>query len=357
MLTSVGGIAVANPLQIIDDTTPPAGTAGARPGGGQRPGLEQHRRHHQGQQLDRDESAGLQHRHRRRRGTSTPRRGRRDRAVVPHAGRCQHGNPTGPAVLVNTVTNVTGGVGADRRHQPEQPGAEDARPGDPGRDVPLHGDADRPGGQRRPDGPGAERDDRRDPAGGARAGRCRAAPTPACRVTPRNSDNITNNPTPDFTGTVEPGATVALFVNGKAAGTTTADAITGVYVRHLDVGADAGAEQRSRSSRPTWRATPAPRRRPWWSASTRRRRRRSRRPWPRAATPARPATTTSPSSTRRRSRARRRSARTSAQHPTPQTDGTLVQIYVQLVVPAGQPPAPTVLAGEALADPLTGGTR
>ena len=43
-------------------------------------------------------------------------------------------------------------------------------------------------------------------------------------VVPRDSDNITDNATPVFIGTVEPGATVALFVGGKAAGTTTANA-------------------------------------------------------------------------------------------------------------------------------------
>ena len=42
-------------------------------------------------------------------------------------------------------------------------------------------------------------------------------------VVPRDSDNITDNATPVFIGTVEPGATVALFVGGKAAGTTTAN--------------------------------------------------------------------------------------------------------------------------------------
>src|SRR5262249_44412386 len=46
--------------------------------------------------------------------------------------------------------------------------------------------------------------------------------------TPRNSDAITNNPLPTFVGTVGPNAKVALFVRGTAAGTTTADA-TGAY--------------------------------------------------------------------------------------------------------------------------------
>src|SRR5262249_50984898 len=40
--------------------------------------------------------------------------------------------------------------------------------------------------------------------------------------------------------------------------------------------------------------------------------------------------------------------------PTPLADSALVQIFLQPVVPAGQPPAAPFLAGEALADPLTG---
>ena len=40
--------------------------------------------------------------------------------------------------------------------------------------------------------------------------------------------------------------------------------------------------------------------------------------------------------------------------PTPLKDGALVQIYLQPVVAAGQSPAPAFLAGEALANPLTG---
>ena len=58
------------------------------------------------------------------------------------------------------------------------------------------------------------------------------APAPALSATsdtglpvvPRDSDDITDNASPVFIGTVEPGATVALFVGGKAAGTTTANA-------------------------------------------------------------------------------------------------------------------------------------
>ena len=42
-------------------------------------------------------------------------------------------------------------------------------------------------------------------------------------VVPRDSDNITDNASPVFIGTVEPGATVALFVGGKTAGTTVAN--------------------------------------------------------------------------------------------------------------------------------------
>ena len=51
-------------------------------------------------------------------------------------------------------------------------------------------------------------------------------------------------------------------------------------------------------------------------------------------------------------------------NPTPQTDGTLVQIYLQLVTPTPTPPPPpgsppllqnpVFLAGEALADPVNG---
>ena len=41
-------------------------------------------------------------------------------------------------------------------------------------------------------------------------------------------------------------------------------------------------------------------------------------------------------------------------NPTPLTDRSLVQIYLQPVVAAGQSPAPQFLAGEALANPLTG---
>src|SRR5262249_53443967 len=40
--------------------------------------------------------------------------------------------------------------------------------------------------------------------------------------------------------------------------------------------------------------------------------------------------------------------------PSPLTDGTLVQIYVQRVAAQGQPTNPLILAGEALADPGTG---
>src|SRR5262249_61392740 len=48
-------------------------------------------------------------------------------------------------------------------------------------------------------------------------------------VVPRGSDNITDNPTPVFVGTVLPGATVALRGGDTAAGTTTADLTTGAY--------------------------------------------------------------------------------------------------------------------------------
>src|SRR5262249_60899858 len=46
---------------------------------------------------------------------------------------------------------------------------------------------------------------------------------------PRDSDDITRIPQPDFQGNVEPDATVQLFINGAAAGTTQADA-TGYYL-------------------------------------------------------------------------------------------------------------------------------
>ena len=56
----------------------------------------------------------------------------------------------------------------DRRHQPEQPGAlGDARSGDPGRDVRLHGRPDRPGGERQPaqSGEPGDHDRHRHPGG------------------------------------------------------------------------------------------------------------------------------------------------------------------------------------------------
>src|SRR4029079_14348097 len=51
---------------------------------------------------------------------------------------------------------------------------------------------------------------------------------------PRDTDNITRLPEPDFQGTAEPNATVTLFVNGAAAGTTQADP-TGFYLITAEV--------------------------------------------------------------------------------------------------------------------------
>ena len=56
---------------------------------------------------------------------------------------------------------------------------------------------------------------------------------------PRNADNITNNATPDFTGSVEPNATVTVFINGVASGTGTADA-TGLYTVTVTTGMKEG---------------------------------------------------------------------------------------------------------------------
>ena len=81
-----------------------------------------------------------------------------------------HGNPTGPTVLANTLTNTAGGIVAIADVNLGNATTHDTQSGNPGRDVRLHGDGDRPGGQRQPDQP-AQRDcdDRHQHAGHAAA--------------------------------------------------------------------------------------------------------------------------------------------------------------------------------------------
>ena len=137
--------AVLTPFMVTIDTTPPGGADADRPRGEQRHGL----------QLNTD---GITQANNSKASPSNapifdvgsvtqPARRRGHRAAVPHAGR--------PATLIPTRSNGArqhadehpGRDGGDRRHQPERPDEEDAGPGDPRRDVSLHGGRERPGRQ------------------------------------------------------------------------------------------------------------------------------------------------------------------------------------------------------------------
>jgi subtilisin-like proprotein convertase family protein len=170
-------------------------------------------------------------------------------------------------------------------------------------------------------------------------------------VNPRDTDIITATTNPHFTGTAEPNATITLFVNGVAAGTTKADA-TGAYgiaagvplapglnnitVEETDITGNQGAMSQALVVRLD--TTPPTGTRPTLA----------------------PSTDTGVSN-----------ADGVTYDPTPTfvgtaevpqyyvpnqsslTAGALVQIYAQLV--GGQPDTnPIVLVGEALADPVTG---
>ena len=186
-------------------------------------------------------------------------------------------------------------------------------------------------------------------------------------VASRDSDAITNIALPTFQGTVGPNAVVTLCGRGREPqGGGDHDRQRGGALRdHHHGAAGVGAEQRRRSSRPTRRGTSLCRRRPWsvrLDTVT-----------PPSITPTLApfsdtgtfsndtlTDTTTPTFTGNATPWQFLSA-----NPTPQNDGTLVQIYLQLVTPTPTPPPaarrrtpllenPVFLAGEALANPATG---
>jgi hypothetical protein len=173
-------------------------------------------------------------------------------------------------------------------------------------------------------------------------------------VVPRGSDNITDNPTPVFVGTVLPGATVTLRVGNAAVGTTTADLTTGAYSITTPVPltqgvlntitiieTDPAGNVSTVSATLTVRLDTTP---------------------PPTITPAlAPYSDTGTFNNDGITNANTPTFIGTAEvspylspTPTPLNDSSLVQIYMQPVVPAGQPPQPSFLAGEALANPLTG---
>src|SRR5262249_37291958 len=150
-----------------------------------------------------------------------------------------------------------------------------------------------------------------------------------------DADAITNNPTPDFTGTVASGAAVTLFVNGRAAGTTTASP-TGFYVvttnstvpltqgltnnitiTETDLAGNSSAPSPTLVVRLD--TTPPPATKPTLASGT---------------------GTSGNNITKINTPTFTGTAEISpylSTNPTPQTDGALVQIYAQLVSAPGQP--------------------
>jgi subtilisin-like proprotein convertase family protein len=157
---------------------------------------------------------------------------------------------------------------------------------------------------------------------------------------PRDTDDITNIPTPAFAGTAEPGALIELFFGGVLAGSARADA-AGVYlvtatsplaegandvtVRETDIAGNVGPMSAPALVVTLDTVPPAP-----------------------IAPDLADASDSGPSNA---------DNVTNVNAPTfvgTAEPNALVQIFAQLIAAPGQPDNPIVLAGEAVADPVTG---
>ena len=164
------------------------------------------------------------------------------------------------------------------------------------------------------------------------------APTPACRARRATRTASPTSRQPDFRGTVEPNATVTLFVDSKAAGTAIADPTTGVYTLTSSRPLTSGAEQRHDR-----RDRPGGQRQPRVSRSAGGPPRHDAAAGDHAGTG--PASDTGTSNNDGSPRSTTPTFTGTAEispffsaNPTRRrTDGALVQIFAQLVVAAGQP--------------------
>ncbi len=172
-------------------------------------------------------------------------------------------------------------------------------------------------------------------------------------TSPRDGDAITNVLEPDFQGYVEANAAVLLFVNGVAAGTTTADA-TGHYLLTSTVALSQGLNNITIMVTDTvGNTSPA-------SAPLVVRLDTSPPPaiQPKLLTSSDTGFSNSDGITYNSTPTFTGTAEVSpylSANPTPLTDGALIRLYAQLSAPSGQQDTnPVFLIGEALADPTTG---